>query len=326
MHTEYRVSAMRELRDQQVRFAPREKKLEQVAAAEKLLAEIEPDRIYTYEYLCYRITRFRPEAHRDVKFDGRDAKHDLGLFVEDLSDAANVAADAAGERVVTIEELAKRFNVSTKTISRWRRLGLISRRFVMDGRKRVGFLESSVDRFVAQNSDKVRRGSLFSQLSEAERATIIERARRLAQAGGAPAEIVRRIARKTRRSPETVRYTLKQFDLENPDQAIFPDNHGPIRLETKRNIFYQFHRGESAESLAKRFCRTRASIYRIIAEMRAEQISELLLDYIPNDDFPKALRAPKREKRILMPMPANDEPLKKARLPSGLASVFGQPV
>ena len=139
MHTEYRIAAMRELRDQLVRFAPREKKIEQVAAAEKLLTEIEPDRIYTYEYLCYRITRFRPEAFQDMAFSGREARHDLGLFVEDLSDAANVAADSVGERVVTIEEIAKRFNVSTKTISRWRRLGLISRRFVMDGRKRVGF-------------------------------------------------------------------------------------------------------------------------------------------------------------------------------------------
>jgi RNA polymerase primary sigma factor/RNA polymerase sigma factor len=321
---------MRELRDQQVRFAPREKKVEQVAAAEKLLAEIEPDRVYTYEYLCFRITRFRPEAHRDVKFVGREAKYDLGLFVEDLSDAANLPADSAGERVVTVEELAKRFNVSTKTISRWRRLGLISRRFVMDGRKRIGFLESSVNRFVAQNSDKVRRGSQFSQLSEAERLLIIQRARRLAQAGGAPAEIVRRIASKTGRSPETIRYTLKQYDRENANLAIFPENHGPIRLETKRKIYSQFHRGESAESLAKRFCRTRASIYRIVAEMRGAQIAELPLDYIPNDDFPRAFRAAKREREILMPMPANDEPDKKARLPSGLppylASLYEVPL
>ena len=209
----------------------REKKLEQVAAAEKLLSEIDLDRIYTYEYLCYRITRFRSEAYRDVKFIGRDAKHDLGLFVEDLSDAANVAAGAAGERVMTVAELASRFNVSTKTISRWRRLGLISRRFVVDGRKRIGFLESSVDRFVAQNSDKVRRGSQFSQLSESERSVIIARARRLAQAGGGPAEVVRRIARKTGRSSETIRYTLKQFDQENADFAIFPDSHGRIHLD-----------------------------------------------------------------------------------------------
>jgi RNA polymerase primary sigma factor/RNA polymerase sigma factor len=330
MHTEYRVSALRELRDQQVRFAPREKKLEQVAAAEKLLTEIEPDRVYTYEYLCYRITRFRPEEHLDVTFDGQDAKHDLGLFVEDLSDAANVTVDSAGEPVMTINDLARRFNVSTKTITRWRRLGLISRRFVMDGRKRVGFLESSVVRFVAENSDKVRRGAEFSQLTAAERSRIIYRARRLSQAGGLPSEVVRRIARKIGRSSETVRYTLRQFDQRHVDLAVFPDFHGPLRMEARQKILYQFHRGETAESLARRFGRTRSAIYRIVAEMRAQHIAELPLDYIPNDDFAKAVRAPEREAVIMASLPPNDEPAKKARLPSGLppylASLYEVPL
>ena len=178
-------------------------------------------------------------------------------------------AALAGERVLTVEELARRFSVSTKTISRWRRQGLVSRRFVFDGRKRVGFLESSVDRFVERNSERVRRGSHFSQLSEAERTEIIRRARRLARAGGCPAEVTRRLARKTGRSVETIRYTLKQFDHEHPDLAIFPDNHGPLRAETKRKIYQQYRRGESVDALAKRFCRTQTSIYRIINEMRA---------------------------------------------------------
>ena len=66
------------------------------------------------------------------------------------------------------------FNVSTKTISRWREQGLVSRRFVFDGkRKRVGFLRSSVDRFVAQNTERVRRGERFSQLSDDERRDMI---------------------------------------------------------------------------------------------------------------------------------------------------------
>ena len=330
MHSDYRIAALRELRDQQVRFAPREKKLEQVAQAEKLLTEMDADRTYTYEYVCYRITRYRPEAHPDVKFSGQEASHDLRLFVEDLSDAANVPANAAGERVVTIEAIAERFNVSTKTISRWRSLGLISRRFVMDGRKRVGFLESSVNRFVSQNSDRVRRGAQFSQLTDEERAKIIQRARRLAHAGGSPAEVVRRLSRKTLRSPETIRYTLKQFDQEHPDLAVFPDSHGPIRLETKRKIHQQYHRGESVDGLAKRFCRTRASIYRIIAEMRAQRIMELPLDCIPSDEFSKALRLQKRENRIVQSMPVNNEPGKKARLPSGLppylASLYEVPL
>ena len=288
MHTGYLNPAMRQLRDQQVRFAPREKKLEQAAQAEKLLGEIDPRRIYTYEYLCYRITNFRPGAYPDLKLTGREAGHDLRLFVEDLSDAANVSSGAAGERVLTVDTLAERFHVSTKTISRWRRLGLVSRRFVMDGRKRVGFLQSSVDRFVERNSDRVRRGGQFSQLSEEERTMILRRARRLAQAGGSPAEVTRRLARKTSRSPETIRYTLKRFDQDHPDLAIFPENHGPLQVETKRKIYQQYHRGESVDALSKRFCRTRASIYRIIAETRAARIYELPLDYIPNDLFTRA--------------------------------------
>jgi RNA polymerase primary sigma factor/RNA polymerase sigma factor len=330
MHISYAIACMRELRDQQVRYAPREKKLEQIAQAEKLLCEIEPDRVYTYEYVCYRITHFRPESHVEVTFTGKEISRDLRLFVDDLSDAARMAVSSVSEKVVTIEELAERFNVSTKTISRWRRYGLISRRFLMDGRKRVGFLESAVNRFVAENSDKVRRGSQFSQLTSEERQKIIERARRLARAGGSPAEVVRRIARKTGRSPETIRYTLKQFDAEHREASVFGDSLGPIRMETKLKIWQQYSNGESVEMLARRFGRTRASIYRIVGEVRSQRIGELPLDSIFNADFSKALEDSKKEKRILAAIPENDEPPKKTRLPSGLppylASLYEVPL
>ena len=107
-------------------------------------------------------------------------------------------ADNIGEQVLTVEELAKQFNVSTKTISRWREQGLVSRRFVFDGRKRVGFLRSSVDRFVKKNQERVARGARFSQLTDEERHEIIDRARRLASAGGCPSEISRRLAKRSR--------------------------------------------------------------------------------------------------------------------------------
>ena len=329
MHTDYLNPAIRQLRDQQVRFAPREKKIEQVAQAEKLLTELDPKRTYSYEYVCFRVTNFRPEAYPDLRLTGQEASHDLRLFVEDVSDAANVPASAAGERVLTVEELARQLNVSTKTISRWRRQGLISRRFVLDGRKRVGFLQSSVDRFVAENRDRVRRGGEFSQLSDDERAMIVERARRLARVGACPADVTKRLARKTGRSPETIRYTLKQFDQNHPELAIFPDNHGPLRLETKRKIYQHYHRGESVEALAKRFCRTRTSIYRILGEIRAQRILELPLDYIPNDEFAR-VRSKKAEKAVLGPLPEGDQPTKKPRLPSGLppylASLYEVPL
>jgi RNA polymerase primary sigma factor len=329
MHSEYINPAIRQLRDQLVRFAPREKKLEQVDLAERLLGEIETNRTYTYEYVCFRVTKYRPESYPDMKISGREAAHDLRLLVEDLSDAANVPANDAGERVLTVDQLSKQFQVSTKTISRWRRQGLVSRRFVFDGRKRVGFLVSSVERFVEHNRERVRRGAQFSQLSEDERQSIIDRARRLAQAGGCPAEVTKRLSRHSGRSVETIRYTLKQFDREHPDLAIFPDNTGPLRDDTKRKIYQQYRRGQPVDSLAKQFCRTQTSIYRIISEMRAARILELPLDYIPNDSFPR-VRSERVEKEITGPLPQPDPLMKKTRLPSGLppylASLYEVPL
>src|SRR5262245_6417220 len=243
MHSDYLNPIIRQLRDQQVRFAPREKKIEQVNRAEKLLAELDAARTYTYEYLCYRITDFRPESFPHLKLSGEDAGHDLRLFVEDLSDAADVPATGAGERVLTVEELSRMFRVSTKTISRWRQQGLVSRRFVFDGRKRVGFLKSSVENFVARNEDRVRRGSRFSQLTCEERRKIIERARRLARAGGCLADVTKRVAKRMGRSVETIRYTLKDFDQKHPELAIFPENTGPLTEDDKKKIYQLYRRG-----------------------------------------------------------------------------------
>ena len=329
MHSDYKNPAIRQLRDQQVRFTPREKRIEQVAQAEKLLSELDPSRIYPYAYICFRVTNYRPESYPDLKITGTEAQHDLQLFVEDVSSSAGVRAEAAGEQVLTVDELSQRFNVSTKTISRWRRHGLVSRRFVMDGRNRVGFLRSSVDRFVEENQKRIDRGARFSQLTDEERTAIVERARRLARAGGSPSNITRRLASHSGRSVETIRYTLKHFDQDHPEAALFPDSHGPMPPEVKLAISQQYQRGETVEVLAARFRRTRTSIYRIIAEIRAQRIMNLPLDYIPHSSFSR-VRSRKAEDRVLAPSPESEAPLKKSRLPNGLppylASLYEVPL
>ncbi|HEX4130634.1 MAG TPA: sigma-70 family RNA polymerase sigma factor [Pirellulales bacterium] len=325
MHTDYQTPVLRQLRDQQVRFAPREKKIEQANRAERLIAELDPKRTYTYEFLCYRVTDYRPESFASIKLTGGEAAHDLRLFVEDVSAAAELPAEAAGERVLTVEDVSKQYNVSTKTVSRWRQQGLVSRRFVFDGRKRVGFLQSSVDRFVSSNEDRVSRGSRFSQLTDDEKGEIIESARRLGRAGGCPAEITRRISQRMGRSVETVRYTIKAFDVEHPDLAIFPESSGPLTLAARKKIYQLYRRGVSVDALAKRYCRTKTSIYRVINEMRAERILELPLDYMMHDSFARA----DADAKILTPAPVAAL-AKKTRAPSGLppylASLYEVPL
>ncbi|MEX2174038.1 MAG: RNA polymerase subunit sigma-70, partial [Pirellulaceae bacterium] len=327
MNTGYLNPLVKQLRDQQVKVASRDKKLDHVNRAEKLLAELDVARNYPYEYLCFRITEYRPESAAGVALTGKELAHDLRLFVEDVSDSANVRAEEAGEPVHTVEDLSKMFNVSTKTISRWRAQGLVSRRFLFDGkRKRVGFLRSSVERFVAENEARVRRGERFSQLSDEQRHDIIDRARRLVRAGGCPSEVAKRIARHVNRSVETVRYTLKQFDEQNPQQAVFPEQTGLLTDDVKQKIYQQSRRGESVDNLARKFCRTRSTILRVLNEMRARRILDLPLDYMYHESFDHA----GVEKEILSPMPAAGVPTKKMRGPTGLppylASLYEVPL
>ena len=58
---------------------------------------------------------------------------------EAVTNPSSPADPLVHDEVLSIEDLAKRFNVSTKTISRWREHGLVAQRYEVGGRKRVGF-------------------------------------------------------------------------------------------------------------------------------------------------------------------------------------------
>ncbi len=319
MHEDYRDAKVKELRDQLTRFAPKAKKVEQSSLAEKLYGEIEPDRPYAFDYICFRITNYRPETPSRHSIASADLKHDLRLLIEDLSDSADVAVTDVPEPVHTVDELSKMFSVSTKTISRWRDAGLVSRRLLFGGRKRVGFLHSSVERFVSNNRDKIRRGERFSQLSDDEKSEMIERARQLVEGGASLSEVTRQLADQMKRSPETIRYTLKNFDADHQSLAIFPNHRGALTEDDKRSIFKLYTHGATVAQLCKRFKRTRTSVQRILLDMRLEQIVELPLDYIYNEDFEDV----GREEEYLGPVPEPATAPRKVRVPAGLPSYLG---
>jgi RNA polymerase primary sigma factor len=317
MHSHYCSDIIKQLCDQQVRFAPRVKKLEQVERAELLLGEIDPSRTYSYEYLCFRITDYRPELSRQIQLSGDEARHDVRLFVEDVSDAADIRVADLPEPVHTVEDLSRLFRVSSKTISRWREQGLVSRRLIFaGGRKRLGFLQSSVDRFVAKNQRRVARGETFSHLTSGDRAEIIDRARRLALAGACQSEAARRIAKTMNRSVETIRYTLKHFDQKHPDLAIYPDNSGPLNDELKEKIYQDRRRGTSVADLVRRYQRTASSIHRVLNEIRARRLAELPLDCVYNEQFDRT----DADEVILGPLPEGQASGKASRMPGGLPS------
>jgi len=260
----------------------------------------------------------------------------MRLYREELTPAAGHRPPAtepalggvssATDEVLSIEDLARRFNVSTKTISRWRDHGLVAQRVTIDGRKRVGFPASAVERFVRENPTRIQRGSRFSQLSTDEHDRIIAWARRLAVAGACPADVHRRIARRLNRSVETIRCTIKRHDQDHPEVAVFPGSDGKLRPESCARIYQHYRQGETVESIARRYRRSKASIYRVILAQRSEAITQLPLENIPNALFSRK----SAEKVVFQPYPENPDAGKRVRQPAGLpaylASLYEVPL
>src|SRR5438093_11794918 len=81
----YKHPALKQLADQQVRFVPPPRRLEQMKRAERLLAEVRADKQYPYQYVCYRVTDYRPDAYPDLLIGGEELQNDLGLLIAELS-------------------------------------------------------------------------------------------------------------------------------------------------------------------------------------------------------------------------------------------------
>jgi RNA polymerase sigma factor (sigma-70 family) len=329
--SKFKHQALRELADQQVRFAPPARRLQQLARAERLLTDVEPYKEYPYQYVCYRVTEFRPEAYPDLLITGVDLIHDLGCLIVELARSLPaVPVESVAEPVLTLEEMSRKLNVTTKTINRWRKRGLIGIPVLCNGRRQVGFLPSLTDPFLEANQKRVEKSGKFSQLTADEREEILRRARRFVRLGvGTLTQVSRRIARRLGRSPETVRYTIKNFDREHPEQALFPAVTGPLDATTKLVIFNSYRRGIDVDTLAKNFQRTRSSMYRVLNEIRAQRLLEQHVEHIANPSFDD----PTQEAAILAEMPgaeAFEQSRRGMRVPKDappeLASLYEMPL
>ena len=306
MNSTYLHPVLRQLRDQQVRFAPRDKKIEQVNRAERLLAELEPARTYTYEYLCYRITDYRPTSFPNLKLTG-EASRPRSAAVRRGSVGRRRRAGRRGRR-----GSADRRRVGQDV------QGLDQDDFALAPagagqppvrvrRPQAGRLLAELGRTVRRRKHRARapRHRISASCREEERDEIIARARRLAAAGGCPAEVARRIAKKMSRSVETIRYTLKQFDQEHPDLAIFPTSTGPLSDDAKQKIYQQYRR----DVLGRRrwpsaIAARRPASIGSSTRCGPRRIMELPLDYMPNPYFGRE----GAEKTIFGPMPGSDQP------------------
>jgi RNA polymerase sigma factor (sigma-70 family) len=270
----FRLEAVASLA-RQMGFTPAPTRLAQLARAEVLCGEVEPERAYPTEFVVYRVTDFRAKTlDGGGLLTGLALRHDLGLLIETVSDQMDLPASEAGEPVLGVQQAAARFNVSTKTIQRWRRKGLCARRFVFeDGKKRVGFLLSSIERFAGQSGGEV--SAVATAVSGDETAAMVRHARRLTTLCHCDeAETCRRIARIMKRSPMAVRHTLLHHDQCHPEAAVLPWAAAVATKKQRRRVVRGIEAGRPIRWLARKVKLPRATVARIVINREAKRLTK----------------------------------------------------
>jgi len=271
-----------------LRFTPEGKRRAQLEAAERLFSLVDKGRQYPYDFVCFHITGFQPKGEFEQEvMTGADLRDDLQIFITKLSGKLAVPVNQESDRVCTIEELAARFKVSTKTINRWRSRGLLARKFVFDdGTHRLGFLESTVERFSRDNPHLVGGAGRFRRLTDTQRQQVIRQARSLAaRTSLSRHQITGQIAEKLGIARETARTLLQEHEKKHPDKPVFRRPLGRICPAEAVELFKLHKQGVGVRQLMERFDRSRATVHRIINQRRAATLLARKIEYVPSEEF-----------------------------------------
>jgi len=304
----------------QIRFTPAAKRRKQLDAAEKLYAITESGKRYPFEFVFYRITGFQHKGPMGGELiGGGRLREDLRFFITALSSQIAEPVGEQAEKVYTVEGLAKELGVSTKTIGRWRKRGLLARKFIFpDGAKRLGFFKSTVEEFQATNADLTANAKSFSRLSSAEKQQIVKRAAvHAGKTGVSRQDVIRRIAGELGRSRETIRSTLVAYENSHPDKPVFKRPAGVTQPEEAAEIYNLFRQKVPLRDLMKRFNRSKSSIYRIINVRRAKSLLLRKIEFIASDEFlqedAKEIILAEAQSTVKPPDAATVEPFGRAR-------------
>jgi RNA polymerase primary sigma factor len=272
----------------QLRFTPEKKRRKQLDAAEKLIAILDKDKEYPFEFVCFHITGFHLKNTGESELiKGDELLEDLRIFITKLSGKLAEEVTEQSEKIYGIEELSKTVGVSTKTIYRWRKQGLIARKYIFDdGIRRLGFLQSSLDIFLSTHPELAGKAKNFSRLTDRQIQQIIKQAGRLAaDTNLSRHQIIDKISTKTGKCHETIRYTLLNYEKEHPDKPIFKRTAGVITPAQAAEIYRLYKQGCSIKELMARFERNRSSIYRIINRRRAKALLAKKIELVASDEF-----------------------------------------
>lgn len=269
----FKVDDLAELASQ-LRFAPRSALVRDLERTEGLAYELDASGSFPMDYVVFRVTGYRPEQSKDALIDGAALLGDLATMAEHLSAAAKIELSSL-DGALSADELCTKWSVSRKTLERYRRRGLLSRRVVGPGGKpRVAYMPEAVEAFEKREPGTLRAATTFSRLEPGVRDRVIAEAREHARQGKSLNQAALCIAEGIGRGHETVRQILQRWERDE-GESLF-DGSGPMGPRERRLCYLAWRRALEPGVVAERVGKPRASVLRVTVDERARVLRELL--------------------------------------------------
>lgn len=165
-----------------------------MAAAEALVLELEPFRLYGPSEIVRRVTGFRPEERdEEPSLVGQAVLADLSTLVERLSEGLALRPDDRPQGALPVDAAAARLGVSLRTLVRYRSMGLLVHWIdfgaplegeIHGAGRRVGCFIESLERFRERRLGDAPRGRPRRQpLAESRRVEFLQSAQQILGVG-----------------------------------------------------------------------------------------------------------------------------------------------
>ena len=273
----FHLEHMRDLA-MQMKCAPEKIRHKQLKAVEEVLIEIDGNTLYPLDYIVFRITKHRTDNLEQPMLFGHALLGDLVSLVAIVSWTLRLPSHG----MKTVQEAAEYLKVSSRTISRLRKEGLVFYWVVeKDGKKRLGCAKEMLSQFQDRNSKRLELASKFSRLTGSEKQQIVSAAMQYNGNGRTLNSIASELAKKSGRGHETVRSLLQSIEL--PSQSL--NSRKPLTKQDIKIIERARRLGITWEALSVRFTKSVGALQKALARLRATRLKQLDISYVELDVF-----------------------------------------
>ena len=259
----------------ELRRAPRHVMLKAIDRLEAALGELSLDESVPAGWFLSTASGYDIDARGRI--DGSTAIADACALVAELSAIAKTTADDLPEGCLDAQGLAERWDVSERTLHRYRAQGLAART-IRDGRtRRLVFTPQAVRTFEQCSRGVIDRARTFARLDDDERERTLTRADELEATGMHATAIAHRIAEELGRSHETIRRLLR---TRSGDGQGWTDRQRRLALRAHDRFL-------EPAAIAERLGRPTNATRRTIDAQRLARLKALGLESVPLAEPPQ---------------------------------------